>query len=73
MGNASIADFLFLLRECHSIDIRASSSPRDAAEMWLGTSLGEPVISESDASLSECMSPALTVVYVELGGEGNIA
>ena len=70
-GNASIADFLFLLRECRSIDIRASSSPRNAAEVWLGTSLGEPVISESDASLSDCMSLALTVVYVELGGRGK--
>ena len=37
--------------------------------MWLGTSLGQSVISESDASLLECMSPAFIVVYVELGGE----
>ena len=70
-GDASIADFLFLLRECRSIDIRASSSPRNAADMWLGTSSGEWVASESDASLSGCMFPVLTVVYVGLGGRGN--
>ena len=46
----------------------------DAANTSLGTLIGGSVISESDASLSECMSLAFTVVYVERGWwEKNIS